>query len=193
MRPGPRPAIAENLLEILREALLASKTIKIRYKSRITGRSSRPVVEPHGILFGQRHYLVAFPVGSRDSTPRLFALGNISEPTLTGDTFKPRQGFSLAQFAQRAFGIFQEDPEEIIWRFAAHRAADVMEQHFHPTEQKTTLADGSIEVRFTAGGTTEMAWHLFTWGPDVKVIAPDHLRRTYQDMLREALDGASSR
>jgi len=35
-------------------------------------------------------------------------------------------------------------------------------------------------VRFRAGGALEMSWHLFTWGDDVQVIKPKHLK----DMLK---------
>jgi hypothetical protein len=34
-------------------------------------------------------------------------------------------------------------------------------------------ADGALVVRFRAGGAEEMCWHLFTWTPEVKVIATD--------------------
>ena len=37
-------------------------------------------------------------------------------------------------------------------------------------------ADGSLTVRFRAGGVQEMCWHLFTWGTGVSVIAPSSPR-----------------
>jgi predicted DNA-binding transcriptional regulator YafY len=37
-------------------------------------------------------------------------------------------------------------------------------------------ADGSLIVRFRAGGVQEMCWHLFTWGTVVQIVAPDTLR-----------------
>ena len=38
-------------------------------------------------------------------------------------------------------------------------------------------ADGTLTVRFTAGGIDEMCWHLVTWGESVTVEEPDHLRQ----------------
>ena len=32
--------------------------------------------------------------------------------------------------------------------------------------------DGSLTVKFRAGGAREMDWHLYTWGEHVKVIKP---------------------
>jgi hypothetical protein len=58
------------------------------------------------------------------------------------------------------------------WRFAPS-AADVARTFiFHPDQQVQDEADGSLTVRFTAGGWLEMAWHLYQWGDVVEVIAP---------------------
>jgi predicted DNA-binding transcriptional regulator YafY len=35
--------------------------------------------------------------------------------------------------------------------------------------------DGSLTVRFRAGGDLEMAWHLYCWGDQVEVLAPQRL------------------
>jgi predicted DNA-binding transcriptional regulator YafY len=44
--------------------------------------------------------------------------------------------------------------------------------------------DGSLNVRFRAGGMLEMCWHLFRWGDQVEVLAPYGLRKLYGEMLR---------
>ena len=46
----------------------------------------------------------------------------------------------------------------------------------------TSDEDRSLIVRFTAGGTREMCWHLFTWGDAVTVEAPESLRREIAEM-----------
>lgn len=187
MRPGPRPELPPGLLEKLREALHQRRVVTLHYTARITDSQRKLDLEPHGILFGTRHYLVAFEVGKKDATPRLYALTNMSDLMVTQRVFRPRTAFSLTAFAARSFGIFQEEPFEVVWRFAASRAADVTQYHFHPTERKRELDDGSVEVTFTAGGDLEMCWHLFTWGADVKVVEPKRLRDKYRKELRAAL------
>ena len=42
--------------------------------------------------------------------------------------------------------------------------------------------DGSLTVRFKAGGIDEMCWHLFTWGESVTVERPARLRRRLAGM-----------
>ena len=38
-------------------------------------------------------------------------------------------------------------------------------------------------ARFSAGGMRELAWHLFTWGDKVEILAPERLKT----MMREEL------
>lgn len=187
MRAGPRPDLPAGLLETLREALLERRVIQLHYKSRFAGRERKRELEPHGILFGTRHYLVAFEWDNKAAVPMLFAMTNMCDVKVTLRKFDRRRGFDLAKFAARSFGVFQEEPFDVVWRFEARRAADALQHHFHPTQQKRTLDDGSVEVSFTAGGILEMCWHLFSWGGDVEVVAPEKLRLTYKKELNAAL------
>ena len=52
----------------------------------------------------------------------------------------------------------------------------------HPTETHEPQDDGSLIVRFRAGGLQEMAWHLARWGGEVEVLAPDRLRQMLRDL-----------
>ena len=45
------------------------------------------------------------------------------------------------------------------------------------------MEDGSLLVKFTATGSVEMCWELFTWGNNVEIISPQRLRQTYADLL----------
>jgi hypothetical protein len=63
----------------------------------------------------------------------------------------------------------------VVWKFSPNVAADAREFLFHPTQVMKEEEDGSLIVRFHAGGLLEMAWHLFTWGDGVRVIEPRKL------------------
>ena len=174
MRPGPRPRIEPGLLMTLREAIKAGRTVEFRYLSRTTGRRSRQRVQPHGILYGSRAYLV----GRSDWTEemRYWVLANMSEAALTDESFEFDEDFDLEEFAGRSFGVFQEEPVDVALRFAPEAAADAAFFLFHPGQELAHNDDGSLTVRFTTGGTREMCWHLFTWGDAVTVEEPESLR-----------------
>ena len=185
-RPGPHPAMAEGVLATMRQALLECRVLHARYRRRIGGRLSAVELEPHGLLFGHRHYLVAFPAGAAGRVPKLYALGNLSSPELSSDFFQRRPDFDLRAYAAQSFGVFQEPATDVVWRFEPDLAADALDHHFHPTERKIRLEDGRVEVHFRAGGLLEMCWHLFTWGEGVEVVAPSALRERYQILLEAA-------
>ena len=46
MRPGPRQPVDDDLLALLREAILTSRMVEFRYRARSTGQTSRQRVEP---------------------------------------------------------------------------------------------------------------------------------------------------
>jgi hypothetical protein len=49
----------------------------------------------------------------------------------------------LQKYASQAFGVFQKPPHEVVWVFSPDPADDAREHHFHPTERKRLLPDGS--------------------------------------------------
>ena len=93
---------------------------------------------------------------------RYWVLANMIEAALTDESFEFDEGFDLEEFAGRSFGVFQEEPIDVVLRFAPEVAADAATFLFHPRQTMENEDDGSLIVRFTAGGTREMCWHLFT-------------------------------
>jgi predicted DNA-binding transcriptional regulator YafY len=91
--------------------------------------------------------------------------------------FSRREDFDLAAYAARSFGVFQEEPINVVPRFEPWAAGDAAGWVFHPSQSMSREADGSLIVQFRARGAQEMCWHLFTWGTAVTVVAPDVFRR----------------
>ncbi len=179
VRPGPRHNIDAEVLAELRYAVMASAKVRLHYTARGTGVASKQVVCPYGFLYGPRVYVVAWSMSARARDYRLFSLANITRVEVLDESFRRRSDFSLTVFAERSFGTFQEEPFDVVWRFIPSVAEKAREFVFHPSQTFEEEADGSLLVRFRAGGTQEMCWHLFTWGDQVEVIEPIRLR----DML----------
>ncbi len=186
LRPGPRPRISTETLGKIREAMVGFKIIKIRYRARRDGKIRTQDVKPHGLIFGNRHYLVAYGTTASKPFPHNYALSNIQDVEITDKVFVRNPEFDIGTYAANSFGVWQEDPSRIILRFDRERADDVAEFFFHPTQAMTPLDDGRVEVQFTASGLKEIAWHLFTWSPDVEIVAPDQLRDQYRQLLKAA-------
>ena len=175
MRAGPRTRIDPGLIPLLRDAIRGCRAVEFRYLAHSTGKASWQRAEPYGVLYGNRPFLVARTAWTDD--PRLLRLANISDCSLAAETFVRDPGFDLREYAKRSFGTFQEPPMQVRLRFNAHAARDATTFLFHPDQRATANEDGTLTVRFKAGGMDEMCWHLFTWGDGVTVEKPARLRK----------------
>lgn len=169
-RPGPRVMIDPAVLAPLREAVLACRPVRFRYRSRASGRRRWHLVHPYGFLYGVRHYLVA--VNAASGAVRHWALGHIEAIEPQDGAFVPDPAFRLEDHAGTMFGVFHEAPFDVAWRFAPAVAGAVRTYRFHPRQTVEDQTDGAVVVRFRAGGALEMAWHLHSWGEHVEVLGP---------------------
>lgn len=169
MRPGPRPVIAEGVLATLRRAILGMQVVVVRYAGPGGEEPATRILCPYGILYGGRGWLVAHVEGLPEM--RLWRLDRMASVDLLDRGFA-RRDFSLAEYAAQSFGVFQEDPIDVVLRFAPEAAEDAAGWVFHPSQRMEREADGGLIVRFRAGGMQEMCWHLFTWGTAVTVVEP---------------------
>ncbi|WP_422028788.1 helix-turn-helix transcriptional regulator [Roseovarius sp.] len=193
LRPGPRERIAPEILNTLRDAILAGVWVNVDHRARASGKLSRDVwLGPLAMLMGEgRQYLVAWSEYQDDV--RLFALAGFARIELSDEVFERPEEFDLQAYLSRSFGIFQEELQEVVWRFTPEAAAEARQFLFHPTQQMEEEPDGSLTVRFRAGGLLEMCWHLFRWSDRVKVLAPEALREMYGEILERALTINSQR
>lgn len=173
-RPGPRFHLDHNILNSLRTALLNNKQIKINYYNKSSGKYSHNTLEPYGLLYSDRnHYLLA-----RHSDDYYgdqihhFILHNIIDITVLEDDYQIPDSFNLSTYCQDMFGAFKEEPFDVEWHFDKRVANEVKHYIFHPLQTMHENKDGSIIVKFRAGGALEMSWHLYIWGDMVEVIKP---------------------
>jgi predicted DNA-binding transcriptional regulator YafY len=154
MRPGPRPLIAPGVLATLRRAILGMQLVTLRYTGREADEPTTRIACPCGLLYGGHGWLVAHVEGLPEM--RLWRLDRIASVDLLDRGFQRREDFSLAAYAAQSFGVFQEEPIDVTLRFTADAAEDAVRWQFHPTQSITHEADGSLTVRFRAGGVREM-------------------------------------
>jgi predicted DNA-binding transcriptional regulator YafY len=116
----------------------------------------------------------------------LWRLDRIVSVDLVDRGFKRREDFDLAAYAAQSFGVFQEEPIDVVLRFDPEAAEDAAGWVFHPSQSIEREADGALTVRFRAGGVQELCWHLFTWGTAATIVAPDALRAAMAELTTVA-------
>ena len=173
VQAGPRPFEDAVVLATVREALLSMRTLRFRYEGGATPGRVREVT-PFGVLFGRSNYLVA----DEGQGPRNWRLDRICDIAVAERPGARPEGFSLQAYADESFGIYQDDTADVMLRVTPAGAEDALRWRFHANQSVEAQADGSVIVRFRASGMLELAWHLFTWGDKVAVLAPDVLRTT---------------
>ena len=176
VQAGPRPFEEEAVLSAVREAVKSLSTLRFRYEGGSTPGRVREVT-PFGILFGRSNYLVA----AEDEAvgPRNWRLDRIHDIKVTGDWGPRPEDFSLQAYADESFGIYQDDTEDVVLAATPEGREDALRWRFHANQTVEEWPDGQVIVRFRASGMRELAWHLFTWGDKIRVVAP----QTLQDML----------
>ncbi|MFN3512946.1 MAG: helix-turn-helix transcriptional regulator [Phenylobacterium sp.] len=181
---GPRPFEDETVLGAVREAIMSLHRLRFRYEGGSSPGRVREVT-PFGLMFGRSNYLVGGEGSSPE--PRTWRLDRLRDIEVTDIPGTRPAGFSLREFMNRSFGIYQDEIEDVRLRIKPHGAEEAMGWRFHPTQELEPLPDGGVLVRFTAGGMRELAWHLFTWGDKVEILAPERLKTVMRQELAAAV------
>lgn len=177
-RPGPRPKADQCVLAAVADSIKACRVLEIAYTSHSETTPRVRHILPYGLLYGARRYLVGRPAEDPDGPVRTYRLDAVLSATTTSEPFIRPEGFDLQAYADRAFGVYQNDGEfgEVCWRFSPDAAEHARGYLFHPHQTMEEADDGSVIVRFCASGHLEMCWHLYAWGDKVEVLAPAGLR-----------------
>ena len=175
-RPGPKLNIDEAIIAAIRQAILECKQIRIKYYNQSSRKVSINTLNPYGFLYGERnHYLVAHHAdGYFGNEVHNFILSNVKEVKILDNPIVNLPDFCLQKYAEESFGAFHEPPFEVEWLFDKEAAEDAAQYIFHPKQTMIKNPDGTLMVKFKAGGRLEMDWHLYTWGEHVKVIKPEN-------------------
>lgn len=182
VQAGPRPFEEEAVLAGVREALKGMQALRFRYEGGKTPGRVREVT-PFGILFGRSNYLVAAEDGVE---PRNWRLDRMHDVEVVA-RFAPRpEGFSLQDYADESFGIYHDEVADVVLRVTPEGAADALGWRFHANQTVEPLPDGGVMVRFRASGMLELAWHLFTWGDKLEIVAPQILKDTLIEQIKIA-------
>ena len=182
VQAGPRPFEDETALAALREAIKSMRALGFRYEGGSTPGRRREVT-PFGILFGRSNYLVAAEEGVG---PRNWRLDRIFDIEVLQRASARPEGFSLQDYADESFGIYHDAVEDVALEIAPHGAEEALRWRFHANQAVTPRPDGSVLVTFRSSGMLELAWHLFTWGDKVRILAPERLRAVMVDQIELA-------
>lgn len=183
VRQIPQYNIDLSVLDVIRHSLQTATEIRGVYHSK------KRTLEPLGLIYGEKIYLVAREKSKGDGCYN-YLLHKFSNLENTSQTFD-RGDFNLQEYTNRSFGVYQGEVMHVELLFSKDVASDVQKYYFHPTQKITQNSDGSVTVEFDAGGELEIIWHIFKWGEKCKIIKPISLVNTYKKYLRKVSENYS--
>ena len=175
--------IEPKILEELRTSMLAFKKIQFNYP--VKGEIKTITLNPYGLVIADKYYLVGYNEYVGDL--RQYRVDKISELAILDEYFEKDEKFSLAEYSNNSFGVYQEKPIDIALEFDKSVANDVLNYHFHPTQKIKQLKNENVQVEFTSGGTYAICQELFKWGCSVKIQKPVELKEYYKKYLLDVL------
>lgn len=176
--------IEPKILEELRTSMLAFKKIQFNYP--IKGEIKTITLNPYGLVIADKYYLVGYNEYVGDL--RQYRVDKISELAILDEYFEKDEKFSLTEYSNNSFGVYQEKPIDIVLEFDKSVANDVLNYHFHPTQKIKQLENENVQVEFKSGGTYAICQELFKWGCSVKIQKPVELKNYYKQYLSDVLN-----
>jgi proteasome accessory factor B len=171
--------------EVLQQAVVDKRKVRLRYNSLYDGREIGLLLSPYVMMFSRRSWYV-IGRSSLHREVRTFHLGRILETTLTDDTFKPPPRFTAAKHLGLAWHMIREADRKsrVVVRFKSMVASNVAEVIWHPTQQIVRREDGSIDFSVTVEGLREISWWILGYGDQAEVLEPRELREMIADRVR---------
>ena len=172
------------VLEQLHSAMLAFK--KIRFDYTINSETKTITLNPYGLVIADKYYLVGF--NDYVNALRQYKVDKIITLTVLDEYFEKDEKFSLQEYCNNSFTIYQEEPLNITLEFDKSVAEDVLNYHFHPTQRVKQLDNQNVQVKFTSGGKYAICHELFKWGTSVKIKKPSSFKAYYKQYLSDVLN-----
>ncbi|WP_103027177.1 helix-turn-helix transcriptional regulator [Salinibacter altiplanensis] len=165
------------------------ETLAVDYYAASTGqRSSGRAIDPMVIAEQAGSWLVA--AYCHESQEVLdFSLPGIRAAEPTGEYFTRPEGFdSEGHFEDRFYALRGDGSHEVVLRVEEEKAAYFRRKTYHPSQQVEDREEGGITVTFETSSLDDVAAFIRSWGPGVRVLAPDKLAERIAAEAREVAE-----
>jgi len=158
--------------ETISRSLATQRTLTFHYRKpgerHARVRSVRPY---HLTCSDNRWYVLAHDTDCGEV--RTFALGRITAPALTSDTFSVPASFDPTKYLGASFSVMKGDGDyEVVIEFDAW-ATDLMRgRQWHPTQTVQELPCGGSQMKLRLSGLEEIERWILSWGTHANVLRP---------------------
>ncbi|MFK8054946.1 MAG: helix-turn-helix transcriptional regulator [Saprospiraceae bacterium] len=171
-------------IDSLYEIIAKEHRAYITYQS-FTAREARPILfEPYFLKEARNRYFVLGRERGSQRTLTL-ALDRIQEVKDTGDKFELQPGLDIETFFKHTVGVSvsDKDPEEVVLHVSRYRAPYILTKPIHHSQTQTAIGDRYVELTLYVQLSFELESEILSFGSDVQVVKPMHLRRRIRKIL----------
>lgn len=188
--PGPhkRYASYRDVIQVLNEAVLARRSVRMSYRTGRTGQVSARRLDPYRVWY-RSGGLYVIGHDHRSGEVRTFAVDRIRSAALGDETFSVPDSFDFDAYTASSFGVVAEPATQVRIRFERRSALQVEERQWHPSQKIERLPGGAIELTLEVGGLTELESWVLSFGSGARVLEPEALRTRVERELATALEG----
>ena len=187
--PGPHKSYSRfrDTIRVLNDAVLAKRTVRIRYRTGSSGAVRRRDLDPYRVWY-RSGALYAIGHDHLSGELRTFAIDRIREIEPTGRRFEVPASFDFDAMLASAFGVISDpDTQKVRVRFEPDWAAWVAERTWHPSQRVEPRPGGALELAMQVAGLAEVKSWVLSFGAGAHVLEPDALRREVEQELAKAL------
>lgn len=180
------------VLSTLKQGFVEGRRISFMYTSASRGGVvSERVIAPYHLLPYNRSWIVIAHDSLRREI-RMFNVDRIMQCRLTDVPYTVPEDFDVASFLAPAWGLLRGADagpvEDVALHFSSRAGQWVRDVRWHLTPETKTLSDGTLMLSFHCGVTPELVRWILSYGSDVQVIGPSHLRDAVLQEARRVLD-----
>jgi predicted DNA-binding transcriptional regulator YafY len=187
--PGPHKSYAHlrETIRTLNDAVLAQRSVRIRYRTGRTGAVSSRTLDPYRVWYRSGGlYVVGHDHKSREL--RTFAVDRMTAIRATDDHFAVAADFDFDRYVGSAFGVIAEPATRVRILFDARWANYIAERTWHPSQKLTPQEGGCVELAMEVGGIDELRTWILSFGDGALVLEPTALRDAVARELAGALE-----
>jgi predicted DNA-binding transcriptional regulator YafY len=183
-----RRPVPSRFFERVSAALLSRRRLHLRYLTRARREVSERDVSPQRLVhYRNTWYLDAWC--HRADGLRRFALDAIEEASVLVSASLDVPMTDVQAQMDAGYGIYAGGKRQwAVLQFNAQAALWASREEWHPEQEGRWLGDGTYEMRVPYVDNTELVMDLLRQADEVRVLAPDSLRRAVSARLQAALN-----
>ena len=177
----------DNVIKDVLYAIIEKRACVVGYKKSTDAEVNQFDFQPYSILF---HAGSIYTIGFQPYHENFIylAVHRIQHIEMSNEVFERDPEYNLNEFLKNNFGIWHEDPVDVVIRFDELVAHTIQERTWHQSQSITQLDDGKIELNMHVGPSEELIAWILRWGVHAEVIKPASLREQLRNIFKDGVD-----